>query len=204
MKQLVYNKNDLKAYIVNSNDDLFYRGRNLTKKIYSDKFDTKGMKDNYDLGIVMFYKNEIIFNINVALFNNKLPFCKFFKIEDKKIELDSSYFELCGLALKGNKFKHSEYLIFFMLYIVEKHIIPTYELKFMISIQHDYLIQKFHSYNQGVFFEEIAPISILENSLPKDKYWDSDIKPKLYLANYSDPSPFIKNIEKTLKNIDFL
>lgn len=203
MEKMVHNKDNLQVYIVDKESDKFLIGRTLTKNIYQDKFKTTNIKDNYDLGIVMFYNFLPIFNINITIYNKKLPFLLFFKINND-IKIDSTSFELSGLSILENECKNSKYLVFFMLHIINEYIIEEYHLKTMFSIQHDYLINKFHNYGYGNFFKEIENYTIISDSLPNDSYWSQSKKPKIYTSSFGKNINFLKNIENHLMNIHLI
>lgn len=205
MEKKVHDNNNLEVYIVDNKSEKFLIGRNLTKSIYHDKFKTTNIKDNYDLGIVMFYKGDPILNINIKIYDKSLPFLNFFDIPDNnKLDLDHTAFELSGLVMVKNEFEHSQYLIFYILYLIKYEISPIFKLKKMISIQHEYLINKLHNTGFGSFFHEVEPNRIKNESIPDDTYWSELKKPKLYVSYFEKNSSFIDKIEQTLINVDFI
>lgn len=204
MENLVYNKDELEIFIVNNDSSKFIDGRILTKDIYYNKFRTTNIKDNYDFGMVMYYKGVIIFNLSFTIHKNNLPFLKFFELTSEKITINSSCFEVSGLVIKKNDFKYSNYLLFLGLLIIKTEIIDYYKLKTMITIQNQGLIKRLNKSGYGEFFKTIDDYKIKPNFIPNDKYWTKTTKPKIYISDFSFENEFFDKIKTQLMKIGIL
>ncbi len=179
------------SFIINKNGtDSFFSGRSLAKEMYSKKWSTKNMCDDYDIGIVAFYGDIPIGNINIQLKKKRtyIPseryfepglYPEFMNVENNKIG------ELCGLAISDNLHRiPREYVLGGL--ILNAHLAAMQNsISVFATVQKKQLINKLiNEYNYPFFESKGANLKC--DNMPDDNYWKHEGAPSLYYINLYD------------------
>lgn len=181
----------LRVEIVNKTDKIYQQGRKLAEQMYEKVWQTDRLIDNNDYGVVIFYDDSVIANVNIQLkqqnmllkseqFFSPLHWQKYLNIADSQIA------EISGLAI-SDRIPHSlSRPVLMTLVLGLRTLLYALELRAYTTIQHKFLIRILtQSLKLPFFINEIITTPQIE--VPDDNYWKREEPPRIYYLDGFDP-----------------
>jgi hypothetical protein len=174
----------LRIEIVDKNDSIYLQGRKLAESMYKKVWQTEKLIDDNDYGVVVFYRNSIVANVNIQVRrqNSSLKSERFFQSKHWQEYLnvaDSEMAEISGLAISDDIPSSLSRPVLMTLVLGLKLLLQGLNLKFYTTIQHKFLIRLLaKSLGLPFFINETIKVSPV--SIPNDNYWRKAEMPRVY------------------------
>jgi hypothetical protein len=181
----------LRVEIVDKFDIIYQKGRNLAEQMYQKVWQTDRLIDNNDYGVVIFYDDSVIANVNIqlkqqnSLLKSEQFFCvkhwqKYLKIADSQIA------EISGLAISDRLPNSFSRPVLMTLVLGLRTLLSALELRAYTTIQHKFLIRLLtKSLKLPFFINEIVTSPQID--VPDDNYWKREESPRIYYLDGFDP-----------------
>ncbi|NJO94570.1 MAG: hypothetical protein HC820_10040 [Hydrococcus sp. RM1_1_31] len=152
--------------------------------MYKKVWQTEKLIDDNDYGVVVFYGNSVIANVNLQLRreNSPLKSEKFFQFKHWQEYLkvaDSEIAEISGLAISDDIPNSLSRPVLMTLVLGLKILLQGLKLKAYTTIQHKFLIRLLAK-SLGLPFFMNETVTTVQTNVPDDNYWKRAESPRVY------------------------
>ncbi|MDJ0534311.1 MAG: hypothetical protein QNJ70_17830 [Xenococcaceae cyanobacterium MO_207.B15] len=183
------NQTLLEAHIIDRQDIFYAKGRILAKNVYRDIWNTDNLIDTNHYGVVISHNNCLIGNVNIELrqLEKKLKSETFFgeRHWEKFSDVETTEVaEISSLALAQDIPTELRRPVMMMLILGIQSLCRLKGIKFLVTVQHDYLI-RILTKSLNLPFVHNNLISKPKGDIPQDDYWKRVKPPRLF---YLEPN----------------
>jgi hypothetical protein len=181
----------LQIYFVEKDHFIYKKGYDLVKQNHHEPRNTSNLQDNNDYGVVIFWQNNLVGNINIQLKqpNKLLESELFFGEQHWQPYFQANDFQITEIsALTLSKqmpmcLRQGTIIALSLGVITLLNMLGIY---LATTIQYKWLDRTLKKTLQLPFFEN----KIIQNpqaNIPNDYYWQAQESPKIYYLNLTDP-----------------
>ena len=185
---LVSSSSLLEVHLVHKGDIFYAKGRKLAENVYRQIWGTENLIDGNDYGIVVSHDGKVLGNMNIQLrkpeklLKSESFFCRehwqqYFSATNTNIA------EASALAIDRDTPTNLRRPIMMMLMTGLQTFCRLEGIKYLVTIQHDYLIRILTKSLHLPFFPN-QMVKKPQAEIPQDSYWQREKLPSIY---YSEP-----------------
>ena len=174
----------IEVCVVHKGDEFYNQGRKLAENVYRQVWGTENLLDGNDYGVVVVQNGKILGNLNIQFKSSRglLKSEVFFNEKHWQGYSNAHYSEVAeisALAIAQDAPKELRRSIMKMLIMVMINFCRQKGIKFLVTVQHDYLIRILSKSLYLPFFMN-NDISKPQGNVPCDGYWKREKSPRLY------------------------
>ncbi len=174
----------IEVCLVHKGDEFYNQGRKLAENVYRQVWGTENLLDGNDYGVVVAQNGKILGNLNIQFKRSgKLLKSEVFFGENhwqNHSNADHSEIaELSALAIAQDAPKELRRSIMRMLILGMQNLCYQEGIKFLVTVQHDYLIRILSKSLHLPFFLN-NDVSKPQGNTPCDGYWRRPKLPRVY------------------------
>ncbi len=179
----------IEVCVVHKGNEFYNQGRKLAENVYRQVWGTENLLDGNDYGVVVSQNGKVLGNLNIQ-FKRSGGLLKsevFFKEKHWQGYSNNHYSEVAeisALAIAQDAPKNLRRSIMKMLIMVMIDFCKQKGIKFLVTVQHDYLIRILSKSLHLPFFLN-NDISKPQGNIPCDRYWSRSKLPRVY---YLEPN----------------
>lgn len=197
----------VEVHIVHKGNEHYAKGRKLAENVYRQVWGTKNLLDGNDYGVIVSQNGKVLGNINIQFRRSRdlLKSEVFFGASHWQEYSDaqpSQIAELSALALAQDVPKKLRRPTMMTLILGIYLICHAENIKFVATVQHDYLIRILSKSLHLPFFRN-EYVKHIYGEVPNDNYWNRGKLPRLYyflpnsLHTINACASFITRLPKT-------